>query len=48
MTEPDPATFAGAVTVTATATVTHPEGADLSELPVLDPEAGDDEQENNR
>ena len=38
MTDPEPAPhlFAGHVTVTATATVVHPDSADLSELPSPD------------
>jgi hypothetical protein len=43
MTEPEP-TFAGALNVTATAFAVHPEGADLSELPVLTSEVDDDEE----
>lgn len=44
MTEPEAAPLiAGLITITASAYATHPEGADLSELPSLDSEPGDDE-----
>jgi hypothetical protein len=47
MTEPAPGPLlAGQITVTATATVTHPDGADLSELPVI--ETGTENTETNR
>jgi hypothetical protein len=42
-----PAGLMGAITVIATATVVHPEGADLSELPDPAPVAGHDETENH-
>jgi hypothetical protein len=43
MTAPEPApTFAGLINITATAHATHPEGANLSELP--DPNLGDDNE----
>lgn len=47
MPEPGSQLFVNAITVTATATATHPEGADLSELPVLDTEAGTEKTETN-
>jgi hypothetical protein len=45
MTDPEPAPhlFAGLITVTATATAVHPDGADLTELPSLDSEPGNTE-----
>lgn len=45
MTEPEPAPhlFAGLITTTATASVVHPGGADLSDLPSLDSEPGNTE-----
>jgi hypothetical protein len=46
MTEPEPAPlFGGLITLTASATVVHPDGADLSELPAATPADGDDETE---
>lgn len=46
MTEPAPGPLmAGLITVTATATAVHPDGADLSELPV--PETGTETTENH-
>lgn len=47
MTQPDATTFAGLIAVTATATVVHPDGADLTQLPDPTPVVGDDEQENH-
>jgi hypothetical protein len=42
-----PAGLMGAITIIATATVVHPPGADLSELPGATPAAGNDEMENH-
>lgn len=42
-----PAGLMGAITIIATATVVHPPGADLSELPGATPAAGNDETENH-
>lgn len=45
MTDPDSPMFAGLISVTATATVVHPDGADLTQLP--DPTEVDDETEHH-
>lgn len=49
MTDPEPAPhlFAGLINVTATATVVHPAGADLSHLSSLDTAADDTETTEN-
>lgn len=48
MTEPEPGPLLGGlITITASASVVHPEGADLSELPGPATVGGNDEQENH-